>query len=362
MKLTSYFLMALAASVTIVSCKQEADSELDLSNVKKSVTILIANQGTRAAVDAITPVDDEGKGPLVVEQNALYAVFADAAGNIVGASYPLAEVAGDDVDGNKYSFHQLPSSIMQVAVTNLPVTAGITTLTDLLATYDDDIDQGELDESNVPVWDQADLVLTGTDTHEPAVLEYYTAEVSVEALLARIEINNIQCDDLGTAQLAEGGYPRYRSLTLEEISLIYATDPANAAELKDVLNGAVLDDAADIFGAESEDVSGVFAYNVVPTTEVPSIQLKINAATRNLSDGSPAAVPTGMLPLFIKTQSLGEDIDAAGIEAGNIYQINYIFSYENVKGENEDPSLICVDVVVSIQNWEVKTVERPTYE
>lgn len=378
MKSTKYFLPVLTSLAVLASCKEADNSELDLSQVKKSVTITIANLAdSRAPIDEFTP-DEEGVGPLVVDQKDLFAVFADAAGTIVGVPKSLASTnfATGDIELDEeekvgtYSFHELPSSIMQVAVTNLAVTNGITTLTALKATYDDNIAQGELADSDVPVWDQKSLVLTGTDTHTSGVLEFYTATMTVNALLARIEIGSIQCEDL-SATAVEGVYPRYRSLTLEEIGLVYGTAPANAGDLKDVFPDATaLASGSNTYmvtkTVDEVPVSkpGVFAYNVVPTpvTNIPGIHLKIKAATRNLPEGTEVAVPAGLLPLYVKTKSLGDEITANGIEPGKIYQINYIFTCADVKGENENPSLICVDVVVTVQNWNVRPVVRPQYQ
>lgn len=223
----------------------------------------------------------------------------------------------------------------------------------------------------------------GTTTH--TMLQ---AEVNLKHLVSRIEIGNIQCDDLGTM---------YKQLTLKYIGLLNyynqihldGTTPEVAMTLDNVLEpgtttigedkycwsdpdiseakyndykwawdeiatGAVITDKGTPWNPTLNEGTGKFVYQFIPD-EVSgknfNVKLYLDAVENN--DG-------GAVSAFHTVTAKFEGGSAISEEPGKIYKVDFKFGEENI-GPWNPSEVICVKVTVSVEDWTIQTV-TPTFE
>lgn len=221
----------------------------------------------------------------------------------------------------------------------------------------------------------------GTTTH--TMLQ---AEVNLKHLVSRIEIGNIQCEDLGTM---------YKQLTLKYIGLLNyynqihldGTTPEVAMTLDNVLEptdankspeegyyswsnsttnalyawawdeiatGAVITDKGTPWNPTLNEGTGKFVYQFIPD-EVSgknfNVKLYLDAVENN--DG-------GAVSAFHTVTAKFEGGSAISEEPGKIYKVDFKFGEENI-GPWNPSEVICVKVTVSVEDWTIQTV-TPTFE
>lgn len=223
----------------------------------------------------------------------------------------------------------------------------------------------------------------GTTTH--TMLQ---AEVNLKHLVSRIEIGNIQCQDLGTM---------YKQLTLKYIGLLNyynqihldGTTPEVAMTLYNVLEpgttiigedkycwsdpgiseakyndykwawdeiatGAVITDKGTPWNPTLNEGTGKFVYQFIPdkvSGKNFNVKLYLDAVETNTSNAVSA---------FHTVTAKFEGGSAISDEPGKIYKVNFKFGEENI-GPWNPSEVICVKVTVSVEDWTIQTV-TPTFE
>ena len=239
----------------------------------------------------------------------------------------------------------------------------------------------------------SDVALTsdGTDEtnppHDGTSSKMLLAEVTVNHLVSRIEIGNIQCTDLGTMykqiDLKYIGLLNYYNqttlagtgtgtipMTLDNV-LEPTTANANPGEGKfswsntntdaaykwawDAITGASINSSTTQYNPSNEGSGdGKFVYQFIPTqVGSKNFQVKLYVdAKENTSAAAPSSLNT-------VTANFTGDTDFA-YEPGKIYKLDLIFSENNIGPWNPD-EVICVKVKVTVADWTIKTL-TPTFE
>lgn len=221
----------------------------------------------------------------------------------------------------------------------------------------------------------------GTTTH--TMLQ---AEVNLKHLVSRIEIGNIQCEDLGTM---------YKQLTLKYIGLLNyynqihldGTTPEVAMTLDNVLEptdannspeeeyyswsnsttnalyawawdkieaSAEIDNKGTQWNPTLAEGTGKFVYQFIPdkvSGKNFNVKLYLDAVENN--DG-------GAVSAFHTVTAKFEGGSAISEEPGKIYKVDFKFGEENI-GPWNPSEVICVKVTVSVEDWTIQTV-TPTFE
>lgn len=221
----------------------------------------------------------------------------------------------------------------------------------------------------------------GTTTH--TMLQ---AEVNLKHLVSRIEIGDIQCEDLGAM---------YKQLTLKYIGLLNyynqihldGTTPEVAMTLDNVLeptdanqsptvgkfswsnsstdalyawawdkieDGAVITNGVTQWNPTLGDGTGKFVYQFIPDNVAGknfNVKLYLDAVENN--DGNAVSA-------FHTVTAKFEGGSAISEEPGKIYKVDFKFGEENI-GPWNPSEVICVKVTVSAEDWSIQAV-TPTFE
>ena len=422
--------MALAA---FVSCSKDDVAldgpALDSQNKSISITILNGSGATRADGGITAPgvgavVDGQQTNQMAsASASQLDVLFANSSGEILkvlplvnngsytgidhGSDYSAEYVPGTTGEQNTYIWHNVPWDVTQIAVvryykgvaateTTAAIPADITivekaegvTATNLsavaaLATNPDLNLTRELQ----------DIVLYGVDTaledlnqtHEVDGISYHywKAEVKVTPQLARFEVNNIECEDLGYLN-TDGNNITYGFDELKVKNLTWVTDgtvekpAANATEYTAFKNGKDIlgilygrysttpkvegvtntfpadgDVASRQAGNEDDIQAGagkVWSWNVPAGTTFDSMTVDLEAVAYDYT----LTAEGKNVPLYIT--GLNESTEKFTFAAANIYQMNLVFVEGNVKDKDQ----LCVQVQVVIDPWTINTV-RPVF-
>ncbi len=370
-------LMAIAA---LVSCSKEEDQGIALDSKNKTVEITIKNasQASRVAGAITAPGVGEGETNEMASADAgeLWVLFA-AGDNVVAArkltatgttdethKNVSAEYVADENNGEGegiYKWHNVPWAVTHIAVVRTDANlddafygeAGVNTktLTDynnLAKSETDNITRG-LDK----------IVLYGTNplkddnvTHEVNGISYHywSAEVEVKPWVARFEINQIKCKDLGALN-ADGDNRTYGFDELLAKSLTWKSTAGTSYTAAYEEGKTTL---GTMYGANDEQkrsnaikpANGVWSWNIAHevTFDDMTVDLEATAYEYTLTaDGK-------NVPLVVVGLN-GTDADYK-FEMGNIYQLNLEFVEGNVK----DQDALCVVVDVTIANWVINTL------
>ena len=388
--------VAVLAIAALAACNKENDMEFLQSN-KKAVEISIANyvEDTRVIdAPAATEVDNLAKvgtiEALAEDQFAaakaeeLVVLFANNANNVEQA-FALKDYT---VNAGKYRFHDINESVTQVAIVRDATVAGSTgawTYTydinadgyvgknlstyrdNALVEYADNFGVEGMDLFAVSKIETDGTKCTMTDEHDNKTYEYtlFTATVKVQPMLARVEITNFQCTDLGETTLAAVTDPTvtggYDHLTLGTLTF-GGNKTYNFNNY--VLKGKYCpkgDDAGDcknyfdqIFDG-TENNGKAIAWNISVNTPYPAVKTvdgKEVAGDNALQVKMEAYAHDYKVVNTSKTLSVGFK-GADKFEAGKIYRIAIPFKESNLDASNE---AICVEVEVIIANWVVVPV------
>lgn len=397
MKVKSLFLMALAASMTLVSCDKSEDLGQNTDTQLKSVTVTLpniqkapaANVGTRAMGDAVAD------GSKVALKN--YKVFF-LSGN-TEVSVPQFEGAAQKVyfdataDGadwatnmGKYTYHFLPAAVNKVAVVGNIATADMTweqvqklTAVDVL---NDGTTGGTNDANGHPyyqLYGESALTRTGI-LDDKDHNNVYTASVNLAPRTSRFEI-------YGFEYTLEEGNDTYtfQSVELNKIALSnYATKfdfmtmaavgtrvvapteataiwdwianaDANwsnslnslslAQDAKKFVNGT---DIPENYTQNGEGATGIITYGLTHATNVgenPELLLSFYGVG---ADGSKT-------PLYLRGKFTKQVFEANGVKGnattGKIYRVFFPI-LDNVWEQPER----CIELTVTVAEWEVVPV------
>jgi hypothetical protein len=381
MKNNRVLLSALAIATAFVSCNDKEAVGPELS-AQKSVSLTIANQTSLSrAVDVETT-----ESVAVAQASELHALFADGAGRVLevrsfdALDPSLSEVGAGDIneDGQIYIFHQLPVAVEQVAITDYAgAVANTTTLADVKTAVSTlSAQQGAL--SNALVYGESTAFANLGEVHVDAGITYdlyHAGDVRVVPYVARLEILGIECTDLNGNQVnADGMLPRFGEITLGGIgiqnlydavgssTLINYTGATGQADFEAALgdNAWHTDPVSAVLTAAAPKSSVVYAYQVAPGT-VPNIVLKVTDGEWNTNIETPGgSLP---FPFYVKSTGLIGSSGAIGnFEAGKIYQVNFAFPNDQIRGWNENTDLICIDVNVIIPEWTIMGDLSPKFD
>lgn len=377
-------LMAVAA---LVSCSKEEDQGIALDSKNKTVEITIANAVSGSRVDGgITApgAADEGQTNQMksAEADDLWVLFA-AGDNVVMAKKLTAggttdethknvsaEYVADENNGTgegTYKWHNVPWNVTNIAVvrtssadTEFYQAAGVNkkTITDYqtLAKNETANLTRSLD----------DIVLFGTDvlkdmkeTHEVEGVSYHywSATVEVKPWVARFEINQIKCKDLGVLN-ADGNDRTYGFDELLAKSLTWKSTAGTSYTAAYEGENTTLGTMYGVYKTPEGGVNyikpangNVWSWNVADkvTFDEMTVDLKATAYDYTLQEAGQN------VPLVV----IGLDGTDANYEfkMGNIYQLDLTFEEGNVK----DQDALCVVVNVTIANWVINTL-TPTFQ
>ena len=380
------FFIAAMALATIVGCsKDDAEGGVALDSNNKTVSITIANGSTRAT-GGEAGVTAPGTGTTMTceaDADDLTILFADKDGNVLkslcltdatneieesGAHSSQYAPAKDNGTGGKYTWHNVPWQVTRVAVVRISAADDATTLKTIkdyndLALNEDVNLKRSLDD--IVLFGENALKDTGrTHVVGDTYYHYWAAEVTVEPLLARFEINNIQCENLGNynpynADKNVGKYS-FDELTIGDVvwtseegvdytidlayTVLYGTyNPAKDANKNQVEEDRLNYVTAD--GNEPGKVEQVWSWNVNTTsTQFKTMTVGLTAAAY---DYTPAQTN---VPLTVTgIQKDGKSVEFA---PGNIYQLDLKFKEENIMNKDQ----LCVEVTVRVAEWTVNTV------
>lgn len=386
MKLNKLFVSALAA-LAFVACSKDGETgtEGPESGQGMSVTISLRNsgsaaaqaagKGTRAAEEGFT--QDAGKA---IELKSITVFFADASGNIV----ETGKFDDTQLTAKQAVFHGInPSATQAIAAANYgdllsstPATITALKATELtLANYQSKELQTEVPLISVAanlVPDEAANHPTDV-THGDDKVAWYTVELHLVPVLSRIEIGgNLTI----TSEMEEGKFV-YTEFTPANVGLnglfpactlggdesgerVYTNTNATGFPATGTTPTWMYDalTSTDLIAApgNSASMGGVYAYNVMPGDK-PEITLQFNSTPRqDLPEGAPVPVSP---KAYIKIVNFAEG-GSMTLEPGKIYKINDI-SFNQDRVTMLDNQVLCVEVTVTVEDWEIVDVENPEF-
>lgn len=390
MKLNKLFVSALAA-LAFVACSKDGETgaEGPESGQGMSVTISLRNsgsaaaqaagKGTRAAEAGFT--QDAG---TAIELKSITVFFADADGNIV----ETGQFDEAQLTAKKAVFHGInPSATQAIAAANygdLLPSATPATITALKATELTLADyQSKKLQTEVPLISGAANLVPDEAANHPADVDHgddkiawYKVSLDLVPVLSRIEIGgNLTI----TSEMAEGKFV-YSAFTMANVGLngLYEACKLGGGESGErVYTNANatgfpatgdtsptptwMYDAlpnTDLIAASGNSASmeKVYAYNVMPGDK-PEITLQFNSTPmQDLPEGAPVPVSP---KAYIKIVNFAEG-GSMTLAPGKIYKIEDI-SFNQDKVTMLDNQVLCVEVSVTVQDWEIVDVENPEF-
>ncbi len=386
--------VSMLAIAALVSCsKEEEVSYADSMNKTIQISILNETEGTRAeGGDTATGTH----GAAVAANTDLKVLFAKADGTILFEDYLTNQEGGTttndghtgvgtpeedptyvkDESTDKYMWHNVPAAVKKIAVVryetrDLPKAAAEDedaptnfvgkNLSALLA-----LAKSESENLNRPV---DEIILYGDDegtfhdtgaTHRVGATFFHVwqADVTVAPKVARLEVHNIECTDLGALN-ADGNPDTYDidELLLKSLTWTGAENGPHTAPGfgEQRLYGENEEDKTGYDAntcpegtARSNSYTpahGAWSWNVAPCT-FGDMVLDMDAYAYNY------AIASRNLPLTVTDLATDEaktKVDNA-LKAGNIYTLDLTFNQSNIKTEDG----ICVVVKVEVAKWVVE--------
>ena len=369
MKTKNILFTALAALAVLVSCNKEETSPTG-DNTPKSITIALGgtSQGSRATGAPITTTT-----PVTLSK--AYVLFSNGTDLVKFKGQNGSEIymeAFNDVAELKteagVTFHNLPAEVTEVIVVgNIERTtledcvgegqtntkAALEAITRTLA------QESPANLDNLTLYGVSAELVPQTDKDDEAH-SYFKATVELKPLVARLEIRNVQCTDLGS---------EYKKLVISQIALanLYKQVPIKGTPDSQELVAGVTDSYEEFF-AENSATSGdtydqvsleIDDAQAVPTAgagqtlcyhvfggTIPEILARITKTDNN------DATSFG----YIQTSGFTE-LTTSYFEAGKVYIVDLAFQEKTVK----QPDTKCIAVIVEVANWDVVPL-TPTYD
>lgn len=362
--------VAVLAIAGLVACNNEPETVVVESwNKSVAITIANANDDTRAAAGTTTPATANTQAAVA---NATDLKILFAAGDVILKEMPLVGEEGTHAEGNNgeymygkkpegingnYFFHNVPASVTKVAIVryetgDITIVPGTTKLAEVLALAESTAVNETREIDDVCLYGDATLGAKGADCVEIDGVKYYVypASVTVESKLARLEINNIECYDLGD----DNDDDKLETVGIDTLALKTLTWGAdksidlNGVVLKGSYDGENIDGAVDAdFTDRAHDIKPlVWSWNFAPEAYT-NIVLSMHAEAFDYQ------LPNEELTLTVTDlQYNGKSVKSEGYKANNIYQLDLRFSEDNIGGQEG----VCVDVTVTIVDWTVNVV------
>lgn len=380
------FIAAMAIAALVSCSKEEEVSYADSMSKTIQISILNETEGTRAeGGDTATGTH----GAAVAANTELKVLFAKADGTILFEDYLTTQedatttddkhagvgAAGEDPtyvkdqDATKYMWHNVPADVKKIAVvryeaSDLPegkndfVGDNISTLSTLAASEPENLAR-PVDEIILYGDDNGTFRDTGA-THRVGntFFHVWQADVTVAPKVARLEVHNIECTDLGALN-ADGNPDTYDidELLLKSLTWTGAENGPHTApgfgeqrlygeneEDKDGYDENTCPEGT-VRSNSYTPVNGAWSWNVRPCT-FGDMVLDMDAYAYNYT------IASRNLPLTVTdlaTDEAKENINNT-LVAGNIYTLDLTFNQSNIKTEDG----ICVVVTVDVAKWVVE--------
>lgn len=359
------------AGLAFAACSNNDEPSVMESSKEKSVEVSIAN-ATYGTPGTRTITTGFSKGDIAVADAANLKFLLLAGNRIQAVKTTKDATTKQGAKGNIYTFHNVDGSVNGLAI------IGNTNVTINANSNIDNVLNNIKNEANLTSQQGAlsKIVVYGKNTQWEKKQEaddqghtdvvYSAGQITVNPLLARLEVGEIGCKNLGD-QAAEGAIPLYKELTLKKIGLdniktdfsqtnLLAYSDDDAGEKLWTAATTWVDNITDVLTNAKKNAAGTYAYNVVPGT-TPRIILEIASykANDNVED------PNAKFPWYVRAnQYTGLLDESKGFEAGKIYQVKFQFNCDNIKPWHPVQP-ICVEVEVVIPNWTIVEL-TPQYQ
>lgn len=368
--------MAALAVVGLAACTNENESILPESGGTQSIAVSFEGLSPATKATEGTHANDGDKKVKVKDVTIL---FATNSGAIVRAE----NVTSDDDEWNDLMsatgvvYHEMSPSVTKVAVvgnTTSKAVASVAVAGKTLAEVETAVVNMGEDFNYVTVYGKDEQLDEGTSDDEGHTNVKVAKIEKLAPVLSRIEISNIQCEDLGhydhlvtkyiglqdfattttvggTAGSIVIGFdqliePKTGSESDQEGKYVFGV--SNAYPAWDAIKNGTIDDINDkinpMVGEVGSQTTGVWAYQFVPGNNM-KIRLYLDAYTTATEKDTWNSVVTG---------SLGN------LTSGKIYTVNYKFKAENIGPWNPD-DMLCIQVQVTVADWETEVL-TPTFE
>lgn len=373
MKTTRMFLVALAA-LGMAACSNNDEIPGMNNDGTKSVSLRLDGLATssRAVGDA------KSAGQIALSNLTVY--FTDGTNILKKETLNSESPAWTELTSTGHIFHQLPSAVNQIQIVGNSADKTITEGT--VAALKGSVlkSAGEQEFTNVTLFgEDTELTKTTADEHGDNV---YTATVDLKPLVARFEIGNIACTDLGSGPVKQfdlsviglmdfnsavklDGNASGTEYTLanvlepdseeEEGKVIFGEADDEAGWAWDKISGATITTTSPWNPGESGDKK--FVYQFIPNKLVDGSMAQVKLVLDNVvwTDGTNNPFNSVVTAKFQKD---GDDLTT--FEAGKIYTVDYQFKGENVGPWNPD-DVKCVQINVTVAKWEIVAL-TPVFE
>lgn len=371
MKVKSFLLTALAASMTFVACDNN-DNEMGQSdNTPKSVSINLPNvfAGTRSAG---TPIEDQSKVALT----DLQVFFTDGTNLYKGkttegtdATHYFSTKTDYDNRGDKV-FHFLPHGVNKVIVVgNNGEEISVTTYAELKEVLNI---QEQQNPDDLDLYKEADLTsVSGSDKFGHPL---YEVNVELEPRVSRIEIGSFKYKEP-----SEGGERLYKSIEVQQVMINNYFKKADLQEgtASEVANEEITPGSVfALFENANGWYSDEFEQTETPATQLPLVTLNADAqfehayAEKNVrpvyhffpksetiaTDNHPQVLVKMIgekadgtkVPLYLVANKFTPAVDQ---KMAKIYVMDFEFEDKDLKNPQK-----CVQVTVNIKSWQVVSV------
>lgn len=388
MKLSKYFMMA-AASLALFACSNDEDVPGLNGEGTKSVALKLdgLSSGTSTKAVGDSEVDQDGQ-KIGLSNMTIY--FTDGTNILKKEVLNSESPAWSELTGAGHIFHQLPADVSQIQIVGN--TTGKTITETSVANLKNSVlnAAGEQTFTNVTLFGEDTSLEGPTDDGEDGhgnVL--YTATVDLKPLVARFEIGNIGCSDMGDPTCAIKKYD-LRVIGLMDFNSAVKLNGTAAGTEYTVAN--VLEPGSEpaedkvVFGEANADADwawdkisgegstginskgswnpkkedgqeGKFVYQFIPNKLADGSMAQIKLVLDNIEWADGTKNPFNSV-VTAKFQKGGQDLDT--FEAGKIYTVNYQFPSEKI-GPWNPGDVKCVLLNVTVANWEVVAL-TPVFE
>lgn len=397
-------MLAIAA---LVGCNKGEEDTI-LTSKEKSVAVTIQNSmmGTRATVtgDNLNPTAVGGAAgvtaqvadgeTLVADLTTLKILFANRQGvvvkamdlvntpdnNIHGGEAPTNDgnyVAGA-IDGQTYTFHRVPETVVTVAVIRdtkglVEITENSTTLAQVQAGALNATDNLPVGVQDIFLYAEKDLAqstecYTATVDGVETTYFYYDATLDIKPQFARFELVEVSCDDLGKYHVDEDDNTYgFDELVIDDFTMTVA---GNAYTYDWTTNNKLYGQDCDEYEAE---VSTSINAGTITIGEGENAVTKNLAWSWNLPAAAVNFAADGGNPMVLDLQASAHDYtvnnpdkqvrvvalkDPNGnaitqFEKGKVYRLALEFSEDNIDQTDDQ---LCVRATVVVSTWSVVIV------
>lgn len=372
MKITRFFAIAMAA-LSLAACSKENTE--NNGNVDGTKSVALRFEGLSTSTKAVG--DPQSAGQITLKNMTVY--FTDGKNILKKEVLNSDSPAWAELTGDGYVFHQLPSTVSQIQIVGNSAGKTITegTVDALKASVLKAA--GEQEFTNVTLFGE-DIELTKTTADEHGD-NMYTATVDLKPLVARFEIGNIACTDMGEGPVSQFDLRVIGLMDFNSAVKLDGTVAGTEYTLGNVLepgsepaeNKVVFGEADDEAGWAWDKIAGAtnitdatpwnpgegkkFVYQFIPNKLANGKMAQVKLVLDNVvwTDGTNNPFNSVVTAKFQKD---GQDLTA--FEAGKIYTVDYQFKGENVGPWNPDDTK-CVQINVTVASWEIVAL-TPVFE